>query len=351
MSRERLISIVIPNRDGEATLGRCLQAAFASRHPRFEVVVVDDASRDRSVEIAQAFPCKLVRLERQAGVSRARNAGAQAAAGDLLFFIDSDCLLEPEALAAADARYGDREDLVLGGSYTPEPWDRDFFSAFQSISIHHSETRRAEPDYVAAHAMVIDARLFDGSGGFRRDAFMGLAPGVEDVELCHRLRRAGCKLEVSPEILVQHVFRFSLARSLANAFRKARRWTRYSLANRDLLADSGTASRELKANVLLSLASAGLVALAGALGAAWPLAIVPPLLALDLLASRGLLAAWRRARGPAFCVQAAAYYLTLYAGAVGLGAAAGTAQYLWASPSLPRSQPCTARSGMRDPSS
>jgi len=351
MTPERFISVVIPVRNGAATLSRCLRAAFAADYGRYEVVVVDDASEDGSAEIIGRFPCKRVRLERRGGVSRARNAGAEASSGELLFFTDADCLLQRDALSVANAAHGGRKDLVLGGTYTPRPMDSDFFSAFQSIFIHHCETRTAEPDYVATHAMVVDAELFRRSGGFRQDHFMGLAPSVEDVELSHRLRRAGCRLAVEPRLLVQHVFRFSLRRSLGNAVRKARHWTRYSLANRDVLSDSGTASLALKANVVAVALLACLLASSVALRSAWPLAASPLLLGLDLALNRGLVAAWCGVGGPGFGILATLYYLSLYAVAVGIGAAAGAAQFLWSAPWLRGQRSCTARSGTRGLSS
>ncbi len=345
MSAERSLSIVIPNRNGAATLGACLRAACGSRAGRFEVVVVDDHSGDASLEIVRRFPCKLVRLAEHGGVSKARNAGARAASGELLLFIDADCLLGEDAVSAARAAYGDRRDLVLGGTYTPLPADDDFFSRFQSVFVHHFETKRPAPDYVAAHAMLVDAEAFRRSGGFVEGSFIGVAASVEDVELSHRLRRTGCELAMSPALRVTHVFRFSLRRSLANAVRKARYWTAYSLWNRDLLADSGTASRELKANVALGLIQALLLAAAAAAGSAWPLAAAAPLLALDLHVNRRLVAAWSRAGGLRFSVLAALYYATLYAAAVGLGAASGAALWAWNLRSTGRTRSCTPRSG------
>jgi GT2 family glycosyltransferase len=326
---ERFISVVIPVRNGAATIGRCLTAAFASSYRRFEVVVVDDASEDGTAGIVAGFPCRLVRLARHGGVSRARNAGARASSGELLFFIDADCLMGKETLSLANARYGEGGDRVLGGTYTPTPADGDFFSRFQSVFVHHFETKRAEPDYVAAHAMLVDARTFERSGGFVEGSFLGVAASVEDVELCHRLRRSGCELLMDREIQVQHVFRFSLRRSLLNAARKARTWTRYSLLNRDLLADSGAASRELKANVLLGALQGLLLAGSAASGSAWPLAAALPLLAVNLLANRGLLAAWFGNGGLVFAALAALYYTTLYAAAVAVGGAAGAASFAW----------------------
>ncbi len=340
---ERFISIVIPNRNGAATIGQCLRAALASDYRRFEVVVVDDGSEDGSVDIVRGFPCRLVRLPSRVGVSRARNAGARAAAGELLLFIDADCLLGPEALSVANAAFGHDRGRVLGGTYTPRPHDRDFFSAFQSAFIHHFETKRAEPDYVAAHAMAIDAGLFRRSGGFVEGSFIGVAASVEDVEFSHRLRRRGCRLAMEPALRVTHVFRFSLRRSLANAIRKARYWTTYSLANRDLLADSGAASLELKTNVLCALLSGGLAAASLSSGAAWPLLAVAPLLALDLWVNRGLAGAWMAAGGARFAALAVLYYLTLYAAAVALGGLVGAAHYLWSLRLGGRYRPCTPR--------
>ncbi len=351
MTERRLISIVIPNRNGAAVVGECLRAAFASSYPRFEVVVVDDASEDGSIDVIQGFPCKLVRLEGHGGVSKARNAGAKASSGELLFFIDNDCLLERDALSRAEASYGGRKDLVLGGTYTREPYDRDFFSAFQSVFINHFETKRAEPDYVAAHAMLIDAGLFERSGGFVEGSFIGVAASVEDVELCHRLRRSGCELAMNPGVQVRHVFRFSLLRSLRNAMKKARYWTMYSLANRDVLTDSGTASLELKANVFASLSAAVTVALGAALGDARLLLAAIPLLALDVFLNRKLVGAWFETRGFAFSVLATCYYASLYAAAVATGAAMGTAQYLWSVRIQRRYRSCTPRFGTRGLSS
>jgi glycosyltransferase involved in cell wall biosynthesis len=319
MAEPRFVSVVIPNRNGANVIGRCLSAALASKHQRFEVVVVDDASTDRSVEIVEQFPCTLVRLQQHGGVSKARNAGAQAARGDLLFFIDSDCLLQADSIALADASY---TGGVLGGTYTPLPADSDFFSAFQSIFIHHHETRCAEPDYVAAHAMVIDAELFRRSGGFIEGSFIGEAASVEDVELCHRLRRAGVELRMNPELQVTHIFRFSLLRSLRNAVKKASYWTMYSLVNGDLLADSGAAALRLKLTVALL-----------------------PLLPLTLFINLPLIRAFRAAKGSWFATKAAAYYLTLYPLAVAAGGMLGALRY------LRLDKRCTTRCGISSPAS
>ena len=227
------VSVIIPNRNGARTIARCLQAAFASRFPDFEVIVVDDASGDGSPGIVSGYPCRQVVLPSRRGAAGARNAGAAQARGELLFFTDADCLLREDTLAAACRAVAAHDgETVVGGTYTPRPADDSFFSLFQSVFIHDAETRHADdPDYAATHALAIRAETFRRHGGF---AESGL-PILEDVEFSHRLRRAGCRLVIDPAIQVRHIFDFDLLRSLRNARIKAMYWTLYSLRNRDLL--------------------------------------------------------------------------------------------------------------------
>jgi glycosyltransferase involved in cell wall biosynthesis len=319
------ISVIIPNRNGEATIGQCLEAAFSSSYEPFEVIVVDDGSDDHSIEIIERFPCALVRLEKHSGASTARNIGARHSKGDALFFTDADCLLQGHTLeTACNTLAAEGPDAVVGGTYTVTPHDTGFFSAFQSAFINYSETKKAgHPDYVATHAMAIDAATFQKHGGFAEN----FLPILEDVEFSHRLRRAGCRLVVNPNLQVRHVFNFSLFGSLRNAFRKSLYWTAYSLENGDLLADSGTASAELKINVGAYGLTALLLLLALAMGSRTLPALAPWILAANLWANRGLIRAFRRAGGLRFAVAATAYYAAVYPLAVGAGALAGALRY------------------------
>ena len=290
-----------------------------------EVIVVDDNSTDGSVKIIEKFPVRLIRLERHAGASAARNVGAGNSTGSVLFFIDADCLLRKDTLALVRRAFADRgENFVIGGTYTREPQDPGFFSLFQSVFINYFETKRADdPDYIATHALVIDASAFRKSGGFPRN----FLPIIEDVEFSHRLRRAGYRLLMDPAIQVRHIFNFTLRRSLGNAFKKSRYWTQYSLANRDLLADSGTASRELKVNVFACFFCCAVLGLWLPTGKASFLYPLPMIIGVNLFINRRLFGAFYETRGTLFAILAAGYYTTLYALAVGAGAFRGLIGY------------------------
>lgn len=319
---EKYISVVIPNYNGSATIGKCLEAAFSSRYASFEVVVVDDCSTDNSIEIIKKFPCKLVGLKERVGVSKARNIGAGKSAGEILLFIDADCLLEKNTLAKVSESIGINNAQVLGGTYTKLPCDgNSFFSTFQSIFINYFETRSKVPDYIAAHCLAIERGVFTKVGGFVEDSFIGVAAGVEDVELSHRLRRAGYRLQMNPEIQVRHLFNFSFSKSMGNAFRKSMRWTMYSLKNEDLFRGSGTASVELKLNVFFYFLSIILL-----FNYIW---VVPFLFSMNLYVNRGLIRAFHENGGALFTLGAVFYYTLLYPLAVGAGSLTGTIEYLW----------------------
>jgi len=87
------VSVIVPVRNGESTLAECLNGLAAQSLPseRFEVIVVDDGSTDRTAEIARDSGARVVALDGR-GAGGARNAGAKAASADWIAFTDADCI-------------------------------------------------------------------------------------------------------------------------------------------------------------------------------------------------------------------------------------------------------------------
>lgn len=324
------ITVVIPNRNGEATLRACLGAATSEDYPRYEVVVVDDASTDNSAQVIQDYTCKLVKLETQGGAARARNTGAAAAKGEVLFFTDADCVMPQGTLWKVASQYRKYPEAVVGGTYSTEPGDPSdsgnpgFFNRFQAVFVNFSETKRIPPDYIATHAMVISKRAFDASGGFNEE-FM---PILEDVEFSHRLRASGVKLRMHTGLEVRHMFGFDLMRSLMNAFKKTRYWVTYSLGNKDLFSDSGTASFEIKLNTALWGVYMGLVLAYLFTGSSVLLEDAAEFYALNLLVNVRMLYAMLKAHGPGFLLAGTLYYTLIYPAPVAIGGVMGVAGYM-----------------------
>src|SRR5206468_10243781 len=93
------ISVVMPVYNAESTLAECLTRLCNSSFGDFEIVLVDDGSTDQSRAIAANFPLRIVPTAGRVGPAAARNLGARAAQGELLFFIDSDVMVRPDTVS------------------------------------------------------------------------------------------------------------------------------------------------------------------------------------------------------------------------------------------------------------
>lgn len=310
-----------------AVLGKCLEAAFASKYGNFEVVVIDDCSDDNSIGVIEKYPCKLIRLKEKSGTSIARNTGANNSSGDLIFFIDADCLILENTLSIINSTFSGRgPEVVIGGTYTSMPYDKRFCSIFQSVFVNYFETKRLEDiDYIAAHAMAIDARKFRESGGFP-DFYL---PIIEDVAYGHKLRKSGCKLVMNPEIQVRHIFNFSFPVSIRNAFRKSYYWCLYSLRVKDMFVDSGCASIELKADVALNFLSVLFLVLWSFTQNTIFLTLLPALFLLNAFINRGLIRAFQRTNGTLFAVKAFLYYSIIYPLPIGVATITAILKHLF----------------------
>ncbi|MDG4784836.1 glycosyltransferase family 2 protein [Micromonospora sp. WMMD1102] len=195
------VSVVVPSYHSAKTLAACLDAVYAQSHPPLEVIVVDDASSDDSAAIARRYPCRLIVAPVNRGVSAARNTGAAASRGDVLFFVDSDIALAPDALRSAlRVLAGDPECALVQGIYDREPLFADGpVEEYKTLYEHFWRRRAAGPVTVTLFALTAVRReVFDRVGGFDE----GLRDG-EDVEFGTRLP-AGTRILMSAEMVGRH---------------------------------------------------------------------------------------------------------------------------------------------------
>lgn len=220
--RRPSVSVVIPVRDRQEELRRCLDSLARLHYPKekLEVIVVDDGSRDRSPEVARTSGARLVRSGGIGkGPASARNRGAAVAGGEILAFIDSDCVASSFWLAELVEAFEDPEMAAVGGKvdgmYSTGSLDR-YDAVMSSLTLGLRERRGQhgkDTFYLPSCNLLVRHEAFRKVGGFRPDLQVG-----EDVDLSWRLRDSGGKIAYLPKGRVHHEHRNRLIAFLRRRF-------------------------------------------------------------------------------------------------------------------------------------
>lgn len=136
------ISVVIPCYNAEKWVARSIQSVLDQHNVTAEIVVIDDGSRDNSLEIIKSFGDRVRwKSTPNQGACRARNCGLELARGEFIIFLDADDYIEPDSLAEWVAQ-GSYADLVFGPSAYETARGRTFSNALNPVENSHSIVRR-----------------------------------------------------------------------------------------------------------------------------------------------------------------------------------------------------------------
>jgi GT2 family glycosyltransferase len=274
------VSVIVPVHNGGPVFARCLESLLGAYPAPDEIIVVDDCSTDGSGIAAQRHDVTLVRTDRQRGPAAARNQGARAARGDLLFFVDADVTLPVAALDTILPLFRHSPDVAaVIGSYDDEPPAPNLLSQYKNLLHHHVHQQASEEGFTFWGACgVIRRHVFLEREGFDERYQQ---PCIEDIRLGYRLKAAGHRIRVCKELQVKHWKRWGAASLLRSDFcLRAMPWTALILEAGRLENDLNI-SRASRARVVLACV---LLAVLGA--ACW----WPPALALAALLTSALLA-------------------------------------------------------------
>ena len=176
-----MISFVVPAYNEELELPATMAAIRQSAQDRqYELIVVDDASTDATAEVAARAGARIISINRRQ-IAAARNAGARAALGQVLFFVDADTRINrthvAEAIAALEAGYAGGSAHVLPDGFVPF-WGRIFLRAFSAIYFGLN--------FGAGAFLFTTSRNFAATSGFDERYFIG-----EEVYFSLALRKMG----------------------------------------------------------------------------------------------------------------------------------------------------------------
>ena len=195
------ISVIVPAYNAADTLQLCLDALANQDFPssEYEVIVVDDGSTDDTARVAQAAAARVLR-QANAGAAVARNTGARAARGDLLFFTDADCAPVAGWVTALATAFDD--DRVAGAKGTYLTRQRGLVPRFTQLEYEDRYDRMAGAetiDFIDTYSAAYRRDIFLANGGFDPSIMK-----VEDQELSFRLAEKGYRLIFKSDAVVYH---------------------------------------------------------------------------------------------------------------------------------------------------
>lgn len=201
---EPTVSVIVPARNEEACLALCLESLVTQAGIEFEVIVVDDASTDRTAEIARSFQPRAHVIsapplpDNWTGKNNAMAAGARIAKGKWLLFTDADTVHKPGSLARAVAEAEQHGASLL--SYSPEQEVRTFWEKavmpviFAELAATYPPKKVNDPASPIAAAngqyLMISRDVYDAVGGHTKIA----NDLLEDVAMARLVKSSGRKL-------------------------------------------------------------------------------------------------------------------------------------------------------------
>jgi GT2 family glycosyltransferase len=193
------ISVIVPARNGARSLPPLLRSLRAQtvESDRFELIVVDNGSSDRTREVAETHGARVI-SEPVANRARARNRGAEAAKGRLYAFTDADCVADQDWLRALLAN-ASLAPLVAGEVRTRVSANPNVIERFELLW-RFGQKSWVQDGWAATANLLVHANAFRAVGGFD-ESWHHIG---EDVDFCFRARELGFELGFCAEAIIQH---------------------------------------------------------------------------------------------------------------------------------------------------
>ena len=202
------VSIVVCSYNGARTLHDCMTSLQDLHYPEYEIILVDDGSKDDTQEIMQQFPRVQNIRQKNRGLSVARNVGIAAGTGEVIAFTDSDCMVDRDWLYFLVQTLLSSNFAAVGGPNISPPatdWIQATVGAAPGSPSHVLLT-----DTIAEHVpgcnMAYHKWALEMIGGFDPE----YRKAGDDVDVCWRLMQSGYQIGFSPAAVVWHYRRFEV---------------------------------------------------------------------------------------------------------------------------------------------
>lgn len=247
-----MISVVIPVFNTSGTIIKCLIALERQILKPSEVILIDDGSSDRTIQLLSDFrsQSKLkiqIFKQNHLGPGAARNLGAKKASGEILAFIDSDCIPDTKWLKKIKDTFYNKKIGAVGGGYSGGI-DKTFWQRFSCEELKFRRRRMKKfVDTALSNNLACRKNLFWKVGGFPKEF-----PVCEDMFFTYQVSR-NHKLMWLKNNGVKHHFKTNLISFLKHQYFFGRESTRFFLYNPAILKESNHQGKELHIAIISSV--------------------------------------------------------------------------------------------------
>lgn len=220
-----MISVVIPNYNGESIIKPCLDALVNQTLESIEVIIIDNASIDKSLEVIEPYDFTVIKNNENVGFAKAVNQGIKVAKYDYVFLLNSDVVIEENALEVLLIEISKNQNIFsiqpkmmqyynpnliddAGDIYTPFGWA---FQLGHGLSRKHYNKHR-ETFSSCAGAALYRKGIFERIGYFDERFFAYM----EDVDIGFRARRFGFVNICTPKTSVLHIGSASFGKEMTS---------------------------------------------------------------------------------------------------------------------------------------
>lgn len=274
-----------------------------------ELLVVDDQSTDNTIAVAEEMGATVLRNPVNGGPGAARNLAARHAKGDILWFVDSDVIAWPGGAAHILPAFAEPDVVAVFGSYDETPSGQSWISKYKNL-VHRYYHQRGNEE---------SSTFWAGCGAVRKDAFLAVngfdvvtytRPSIEDIDLGYRLRAAGGRILLLPNLLGKHLKVWTVRNVIhTDIFMRAIPWSRLMITREGLTDDLNVSQGERIRAILAGMFVLSLLVLA-VFPAFWPATLV---LLLAMIAANSYLLQFMYANGgPAFALFGFAFHQFYY---------------------------------------
>jgi len=228
MRKEVDFSIVVPARNAEKTIGKCIESVLRQNYPkgRFEVIVIDNNSTDRTAKEIKQFPVKYL-LHKKPGSGASRNLGIKNSKGEIIAFIDSGGIADKNWLLEAKKFFERNKEVNIAGGKM-EPCENTLFEK-TVCSLRRNQQFYVKSGFASTANMFIKRSKFNQLGGFDERVVLGSV----DCEFGEKATARGEKIAYLENTVVRYKSRRLLG-FLKREFRRGK-----SHAQLDLLRKKG----------------------------------------------------------------------------------------------------------------